>query len=158
MKPLATIIIGFIAGLAISGVLGDLIVAVNKAAGRASVAWTVSKAQKAFTAGDYSLAYSRYQKALKNIPPNNKILLAKTKNNAALSLFNLSYDEKNIIGVENAISIFNESLAIYKEIPDLENAKQVETNIAEAQKAVKELEEEASVLSLRAVGCAGAIK
>ncbi|MCL2485062.1 MAG: hypothetical protein FWF00_05630 [Endomicrobia bacterium] len=139
LNPLATIIIGFIAGLAISGVLGDIIVGINNSAGRISSAWTVSRADKFAAGGNFSQAITEYEKALKKIKPKNKKLIAKVKNNLALSIFNISEPAKYQAGVEEALLIFAESLELYKEINDVEGINQVETNIKEAGKVLQEI-------------------
>lgn len=135
-----TIIIGFIAGLAVSGVIGDMIVAVNNAAGRVTSAWSVSKAEKYIAGGDYSKAVKEYKKAEKKISPSNKKLLAKVKNNMALSIFTEADKEQNIENIRESIEMFAESLDLYKELNDSESIKQVETNIKEARLVLESLE------------------
>jgi tetratricopeptide (TPR) repeat protein len=139
-KPVITIIAGFIAGLAISGVLGDMIVAVNNAAGRVSSAWYVSKAEKHIAGGNFTQAVNEYEKALKKIKPSNKKLLAKVKNNMALSIFTEADKEKNIEKIKESAVMFAESLEIYKELNDSESIKQVVTNIKEAESVLASLE------------------
>ncbi|MCL2390425.1 MAG: hypothetical protein FWD54_07380 [Endomicrobia bacterium] len=139
MKAFATIIIGFIAGLAISGVLGDIIVAVNNSAGRMSSAWTISKADKFAAGGNFSQAAAEYENALKKIKPENKKLIAKVKNNLALCVFNVADTAKDPKGIEKSLSIFSESLELHKELNDSESVKQTETNISEAEKALQQL-------------------
>lgn len=135
-----TIIIGFIAGLAVSGVIGDMIVAVNNAAGRVTSAWSVSKAEKYIAGGDYSKAVKEYKKAEKKISPSNKKLLAKVKNNMALSIFTEADKEQNIENIRESIEMFAESRDLYKELNDSESIKQVETNIKEARLVLESLE------------------
>ncbi len=141
MKTIATIIIGFIAGLAISGVLGDMIVAVNNSAGKVSAAWSVSRAEKHVAGGNFSSAITEYEKALKKIKPQNKKLMAKVKNNLAMCLFAVADDAKDVKGIENSLTVFSESLEIYKEMSDTESIKQVENNISEAQSALYSIEQ-----------------
>ena len=131
--PLATIIIGFIAGLALSVVLGDIIVAVNTSAGRISAAWMVSRAEKQIAGGNFYKAVEEYEKALPKISPKNIKLLAKVKNNLALCKFTIADNDKDSKGIEEAVLMFSESLELYKEMRDTESIKQVETNIQEAQ-------------------------
>ena len=137
--PLATIIIGFIAGLAISGVLGDLIVFANNSAGRVSAALSVSRAEKLIAGGNFEQAAYQYRKALKKINPENKKLTAKTKNNLGICVFTVAEQKRDTEGVKEAILIFLESLEIYKEMSDAESVKQVETNIFEAKEFLKTL-------------------
>ncbi|MCL2335103.1 MAG: hypothetical protein FWC57_03460 [Endomicrobia bacterium] len=139
MKPVATIIVGFIAGLAISGVLGDIIVAVNNSAGRISAAWSISKAEKYAAGGNFESASAEYEKALKKINPGNKKLLAKTKNNLAMCVFSIADANKDAAAIKKSIEIFSQSLALYKDAGDTESISQVETNLKEAEKALKQL-------------------
>ncbi|MDR1196409.1 MAG: hypothetical protein LBL00_08035 [Endomicrobium sp.] len=139
-KPVITIIVGFIAGLVISGVLSDVIVIANNAAGRVLSAWSVSKAEKYIAGGNFSKAKKEYEKALKKISPNNKKLLAKIKNNMALIIFSEADKEKNALKIKESLEMFSQSLDLYKELNDSESVKQVEVNMGEAQSALQELE------------------
>ena len=94
-SPVLTIIAGFIAGLVISGILGDIIVIISNAAGRASLARSVSKAERHIAGGNFEKAKKEYEKALGKIKPDNKKLLAKIKNNTALIIFTEGDGEKN---------------------------------------------------------------
>ncbi|MDR1696467.1 MAG: hypothetical protein LBR69_07600 [Endomicrobium sp.] len=136
MKAFATVLIGFIAGLAISGVLGDIIVAVNNSAGRISSAWAVAKADKSAAGGNFSQAAIQYEKALVKINPENKKLTAKVKNNLALSVFNVADAAKDAEGIKKSISVFSQSLELHKELNDPESVEQTETNIKEAEAAL----------------------
>ena len=139
-KPAITIIVGFIAGLVISGVLGDIIVALNNAAGRITSAWSVSRAEKYVSGGDFYKAEKEYENALKKINPDNKKLIAKVKNNMALSVFAQAANDKNSDRIKESIAIFSQSLDLYKELNDSESIKQVETNIEQARKVLQSLE------------------
>jgi len=141
-KQLATVIIGFIAGLAISGVLGDLIVAVNNSAGRISSAWSISKAEKYVAGGNFEAASAEYEKALKKINPDNKKLLAKTENNLAMCVFSIADKKNDALGIKRSIGIFSESLALSKETGDSQSISQVETNINEAEAVLSHLKAE----------------
>jgi len=138
-KPIVTIIVGFIAGLVISGVLGDIIIIVNNAAGRVTSAWSVSKAERHISGGNFSKAVKEYEKALKKISPDNKRLIAKIKNNMALSIFTEADKEGNAERIRESLEMFSEPLALYKELNDAESIKQVETNIEEARRVLDEL-------------------
>jgi tetratricopeptide (TPR) repeat protein len=139
-KPVVTIIVGFIAGLAISGVLGDMITAANNAAGRISSVWSVSRAEKYIAGGNFAKAVKEYDKALKKINPSNKKLLAKVKNNMALSAFTEADKAGNAGKIRESLVMFAESLDLYKELNDSESIAQVETNIKEAAAVLESLE------------------
>ena len=84
MKNVAvTVIVGFITGLVISGILFDVIKYVGKSFNRVSVSWNISKAEKAYSEGRFSDSVLIYKKVLPKISEDNKVLLAKTKNNLA---------------------------------------------------------------------------
>ena len=82
MKNIAvTVIVGFITGLVISGILFDVIKYIGKSFNRVSVSWNISKAEKFYSNGRFSDSVLIYKKTLPKISKDNKILLAKTKNN-----------------------------------------------------------------------------
>ncbi|MDR2427153.1 MAG: hypothetical protein LBD46_08270 [Endomicrobium sp.] len=139
-KPAVTIIVGFIAGLVISGILIDIIGLINNSADRVLSAWYVSKSEKYIAVGNFSRAAKEYEKALKKIKPNNKKLLAKIKNNLALIVFTEAEKKGNKSKIKESLEMFEESLNLYKALNDSESAKQVEINIKEA-KFVLESEE-----------------
>jgi len=139
MKKLATVLVGFIAGLAISGVLGDLIVAVHNSAGRISAARSISRAEKDYAGGNFSEGLIEYEKALGKIKPDNKILLAKVKNDMGLGEFNLAAENKDAARMEKSILLFKDALALYKETGNAELAAQTQTNLNTAQKTLKKL-------------------
>jgi tetratricopeptide (TPR) repeat protein len=128
-------VIAFIAGLAISTVLGDLIGFVNNYSARMQSAYIISKAQKAAAAEDFLQAQKEYERALEKIRPSNKKLLAKTKNNLAMCVFLQAEKNQNKRGMLGAVLIFQEALELFKEINDAKAAAEAETNIEEAQKA-----------------------
>lgn len=130
-----TVIVGFIAGLVISGVLFDAFVYIGKSFNRISVAWTVSKAEKSFLAGRFSDAVLLYEKVLPKINIENKRLYAKTKNNLALSIFRNAELSNNINDVSKSIDIFLEAEQIYLAMNDKELSEQTAKNIQAAQKA-----------------------
>ena len=134
MKPAGIIIIAFIAGLAISVVLGDIIDFVNFSAARVQSAYIISKAQKAAAAENFLQAQKEYEKALEKIRPSNKKLLAKTKNNLAMCIFLEAEKNENKREVLKSVLIFQEALELFKEINDAESIKEVETNIKEAER------------------------
>lgn len=139
-SPVLTIIAGFIAGLVISGILGDIIVIISNAAGRASLARSVSKAERHIAGGNFEKAKKEYEKALGKIKPDNKKLLAKIKNNTALIIFTEGDGEKNAEKIKESVLLFSQSLDLYKELGDYESVKQVETNIMQARSALESAE------------------
>ncbi|MDD2523709.1 MAG: hypothetical protein WCS83_05700 [Endomicrobiia bacterium] len=128
-----TLIIGFIAGIVISGILFDAISYIGKSFNRVSVAWTISRAEKSFSNERFSDAVLLYEKALPKINPDNKLLYAKTKNNLALSIFKNAELLKNIKDIEKSIELFQEASKIYLGIDDKELAGQTSKNIQIAQ-------------------------
>ena len=118
MKNIAvTVIVGFITGLVISGILFDVIKYVGKSFNRVSVSWNISKAEKAYSNGRFSDSVLIYKKTLPKVDTNNKVLLAKTKNNLALSILKNIEKEKNISFSDN-----KESITDINEIPELSEA------------------------------------
>ena len=81
-----TVIVGFITGLVISGILFDIIEYVGKSFNRVYVAWTISKAEKFYFSERFSDSASLYDKVIPKIDTSNKLLLAKIKNNLALAM------------------------------------------------------------------------
>jgi len=140
LKALATIIIGFIAGLAISGVLGDLIDLGRFCAGRIQAAWLTSMAANDLAGAKYSAAAKKYSKALTKISPKNKNLTAKTKSNLALSILLQAQQDNDKEAAQSALLIFHEALELFKEIPDEQKAQETQTNIQEAEKIIEALE------------------
>ncbi|MDR3113226.1 MAG: hypothetical protein LBU09_02505 [Endomicrobium sp.] len=136
MKSAGIIITAFIAGLAISTILGDLIDFVKFSAARIESAYIISKAQKFAAAQDFLQAQKEYEKALKKISPSNKKLIAKTKNNLALCAFLQAEKNQNKEEMIKSVLIFKESLELFKEISDDKSVKETETNISEAQTAI----------------------
>ena len=81
-----TVIVGFITGLVISGILFDIIKYVGKSFNRVYVAWNISKAEKFYSNERFSDTISLYNKIISKIDTSNKLLLAKIKNNLALAM------------------------------------------------------------------------
>ena len=81
-----TVIVGFITGLIISGILFDIIKYVGKSFNRVYVAWNISKAEKFYSNERFSDTISLYNKIISKIDTSNKLLLAKIKNNLALAM------------------------------------------------------------------------
>jgi tetratricopeptide (TPR) repeat protein len=129
----------FIAGLAISLVIGDLIDFVKFSAARISGAYIISKAQKSAAAGNFLQAQKEYERALTKISPSNKKLLAKTKNNLALCVFLPAEQNQNRKEMFKSVLIFQEALELFKELGAAQSVKEVEINIKEAQTAIDNL-------------------
>ena len=138
MKNVAvTVIVGFITGLIISGILFDVIKYIGKSFNRVSVSWNISKAEKFYSIGRFSDSVLTYKKTLPKISSDNKILLAKTKNNLGLSLYKNYTVTKNINELNEALTLFNEAKSIYLEINNKELADQTEKNILAAKQEIK---------------------
>jgi len=130
MKNVAvTVIVGFITGLVISGILFDVIKYIGKSFNRVSVSWNISKAEKFYSNGRFSDSVLIYKKTLPKISKDNKILLAKTKNNLGLSLYKNYTITKNNDELNEALSLFNEAKTIYTEINNTNLADQTDKNI-----------------------------
>ena len=130
MKNIAvTVIVGFITGLVISGILFDVIKYVGKSFNRVSVSWNISKAEKAYSGGRFSDSVLIYKKTLPKIDSDNKTLIAKTKNNLALSLYKNYIATNNNEELNEALNLFKEAETIYLEIGNNELAEQTAKNI-----------------------------
>lgn len=130
MKNIAvTVIVGFITGLVISGILFDVIKYVGKSFNRVSVSWNISKAEKAYSGGRFSDSVLIYKKTLPKIDLDNKTLIAKTKNNLALSLYKNYLTTNNNEELNEALKLFKEAETIYLEIGNNELAEQTAKNI-----------------------------
>ena len=130
MKNIAvTVIVGFITGLVISGILFDVIKYVGKSFNRVSVSWNISKAEKAYSGGRFSDSVLIYKKTLPKIDSDNKTLIAKTKNNLALSLYKNYLTTNNSEELNEALKLFKEAETIYLEIGNNELAEQTAKNI-----------------------------
>lgn len=130
MKNIAvTVIVGFITGLVISGILFDVIKYVGKSFNRVSVSWNISKAEKAYSNGRFSDSVLIYKKTLPKIDSDNKTLIAKTKNNLALSLYKNYLTTNNSEELNEALKLFKEAETIYLEIGNNELAEQTAKNI-----------------------------
>ena len=139
MKNIAvTVITGFIAGLVISGILFDVIKYVGKSFNRVSVSWNISKAEKAYSNGRFSDSVLIYKKTLPKIDSENKTLIAKTKNNLALSLYKKYLTTNNNEELNESLNLFKEAEIIYLEIDNNELAEQTAKNIIAATPIVNQ--------------------
>lgn len=153
MKNIAvTVIVGFITGLVISGILFDVIKYVGKSFNRVSVSWNISKAEKAYSDGRFSDSVLIYKKTLPKIDTDNKTLIAKTKNNLALSILKNIEQEKNIsfsndtenifnsndiLELNEALSLLNQANDLYVETANIELSSQTTKNIQILEKILK---------------------
>ncbi len=133
-----TVVVGFITGLVISGILFDVIKYVGKSFNRVSVSWNISKAEKAYSNGRFSDSVLIYKKVLPKIDSDNKTLIAKTKNNLALSLYKNYLTTNNSEELNDALSLFKEAETIYLEIGNNELADQTAQNILAATPIVNQ--------------------
>lgn len=124
-----TVVVGFITGLVISGILFDIIKYVEKSFNRVSVSWNISKAEKFYSNGRFFDSVLVYKKTLPKISSKNKVLLAKTKNNLALSLYKNYLTTNNNEELNEALNLFKEAKNIYLEIGNNELADQTAKNI-----------------------------
>ena len=124
-----TVIVGFITGLVISGILFDVIKYIGKSFNRVSVSWNISKAEKFYSEGRFSDSVLVYKKTLPKIDSDNKVLLAKTKNNLGLSLYKNYLNSKDKNELNEALTLFNEAKTIYLEINNTDLANQTDKNI-----------------------------
>ena len=148
-----TVVIGFITGLVISGILFDVIKYVGKSFNRVSVSWNISKAEKAYSNGRFSDSVLIYKKTLPKISLDNKILLAKTRNNLALLILKNIEQEKNIsfsnatenifksneiLELNEALNLLNQANDLYIETDNIELSSQTTKNIQILEKILKE--------------------
>ena len=135
MKNVAvTVIVGFITGLVISGILVDVIKYVGKSFNRVSISWNISKAEKAYSNERFSDSISIYKKTLPKIDSENKILIAKIKNNLALSILKNIEKENSIDFSNNEFRVNINDFVELKEILNLlkqANDLYIETNNVE---------------------------
>ena len=127
-----TVIVGFIAGLVISGILVDVIKYVGKSFNRASVSWNISKAEKSYSEGRFSDSVLIYKKILPKISEDNKILLAKTKNNLGLSLYKNYLTTQNKEEITEAMDLMQDAENLYLEAGNKELAEQASQNLVNA--------------------------
>jgi len=133
----ATLIIGFIAGLVISGILADVFSYAGKSLNRINVARIISKAERSFADERFSDAVSLYEKALAKINPDNKILYAKTKNNLALSIYKKAEIEKDDVGFAKALDLFLQAQAVYAHTDNKKLSEETDKNIQAARQMVE---------------------
>jgi len=150
-NAVVTVIVGFITGLVISGILFDVIKYVGKSFNRVQIAWTISKAEKAYSTERFSDSVNLYNKVIPKIDSSNKSLLAKTKNNLALCIMKkIEKDEqfsffdntekieiKNSQEIKNILLLLNQSKDLYTEIDNKKLLEQTLKNINIIEEYIK---------------------
>lgn len=146
-----TVIVGFITGLVISGILVDVIKYVGKSFNRVQIAWSISKAEKAYSYERFSDSIDIYNKVISKIDSSNKLLLAKTKNNLASCIIKKIEKENNIFildnqenlvnidvnkiqEIEKSLTLLNQAYNLYVEINNKELSEQTYQNIKTIEK------------------------
>jgi tetratricopeptide (TPR) repeat protein len=142
MKVFLTAAIGFVFGLVISGVLGDLLSTVKNSIQRIYIAWDIAAAEKMYANENFDEASQKYETILKKINPNNKKLIAKTKNNLALSIFAQfeGSGNKDAEMLKKPVKLFEEALSYYEEMKDGEGSRQIKNNLGAAEKILSFLD------------------
>jgi tetratricopeptide (TPR) repeat protein len=131
-KKVFTIIIGFIAGLAISGVLSDAITFANNSINRTRGAWYSSSAERSVARGNLDTALKYYDKAFKYLKPSYKSAYAKARNNQALVLLEVSENNNDVAGMRRAIEYFAEALNIYTDLSENRLKNETQLNLDHA--------------------------
>ena len=122
------------AGLILSGVIGDVFSYAARSYNRIYIARTISKAEKMVSQDRYDKAIELYEKAYAKISSSmnddkTEILAAKIKNNQGLCLSKRFEKTKDVLDFKQALSLFEEAYAVYKKIKNGELADQTEQNI-----------------------------
>lgn len=122
------------AGLILSGVIGDVFSYAARSYNRIYIARTISKAEKMVSQDRYDKAIELYEKAYAKISSSmnddkTEILAAKIKNNQGLCLSKRFEKTKDVLDFKQALSLFEEAYATYKKIKNGELADQTEQNI-----------------------------
>ena len=151
-----TVIVGFITGLVISGILFDVIKYIGKSFNRVSVSWNISKAEKAYSNGRFSDSVLIYKKTLPKIDSNNKLLIAKIKNNLALAILkeielknnitilnndnnSSNIDISNFSEIKEVLELLNQANNLYIEIGNKELSSQTTKNIQTIKETINQL-------------------
>ena len=141
-----SIILGFIVGLILSGVLVDIYSYVKGSVDRIIIARNISKAEQYVKDGQYQQAIEIYEKVYAKIKPKkekNESLFGKVANNLGLSLVENSRINKsgndllNSKQVQKAIELFKEAKSSFIKIKNQTLADQTEYNIKTLEQSVK---------------------
>ena len=133
-----SIILGFIVGLILSGVLVDIYSYVKGSVDRIIIARNISKAEQYVKDGQYQQAIEIYEKVYAKIKPKkekNESLFGKVANNLGLSLVENSRTNKNgndLLNskqVQKAVELFKEAKSSFIKIKNQTLADQTEYNI-----------------------------
>ena len=135
-----SIILGFIVGLILSGVLVDVYSYIKDSVDRIIIARNISKAEQYVKDGQYQQAIEIYEKVYEKIKPKketNESLFGKVANNLGLSLVENSKtfkddSSKNLFSskqIQKALELFKEAKASFIKIKNNQLADQTEQNI-----------------------------
>ncbi|WP_413852859.1 hypothetical protein [Candidatus Ruminimicrobium bovinum] len=134
-----SIILGFIVGLILSGILVDIYSYVKGSVDRIIIARNISKAERYVKEGQYQQAIEIYEKVYAKIKPKkeqNESLFGKVANNLGLSLVEnsggIKSGNKNLMNskqVKKALEMFKEAKASFLKIKNNQLADQTEQNI-----------------------------
>lgn len=134
-----SIILGFIVGLILSGVLVDVYSYIKDSVDRIIIARNISKAEQYVKDGQYQQAIEIYEKVYAKIKPKkekNESLFGKVANNLGLSLVEQSGGVKNLDKnlfyskqIQKALEMFKEAKASFIKIKNNQLADQTEQNI-----------------------------
>ena len=134
-----SIILGFIVGLILSGVLIDIYSYIKASVDRIIIARNISKAEQYVKDGQYQQAIEIYEKVYAKIKPKkeqNESLFGKVANNLGLSLVEnsggINKNNKDFLNskqAKKALEIFKEAKDSFLKIKNNELADQTEQNI-----------------------------
>ena len=142
-----SIILGFIVGLILSGVLIDVYSYIKSSVDRIIIARNISKAEKYVKDGQYQQAIEIYEKVYAKIKPKkeqNESLFGKVANNLGLSLVESSNAIKNSTGkdlfsskqMKKALEMFKEAKDSFIKIKNNQLVDQTEQNIKLLEKSL----------------------
>jgi len=134
-----SIILGFIVGLILSGVLIDVYSYIKGSVDRIIIARNISKAEQYVKDGQYQQAIEIYEKVYAKIKPKkeqNESLFGKVANNLGLSLVEnsggINKSNKNFLNskqAKKALEMFKEAKDSFLKIKNNKLADQTEQNI-----------------------------
>jgi len=134
-----SIILGFIVGLILSGILVDIYSYVKGSVDRIIIARNISKAERYVKDGQYQQAIEIYEKVYAKIKPKkeqNESLFGKVANNLGLSLVEnsggINKSNKNFLNskqAKKALEMFKEAKDSFLKIKNNKLADQTEQNI-----------------------------
>jgi len=133
-KKTVTILVGFLAGFAVSGLLFDAISFVHRRYNRARAAWNISRAERLLGQNMFDLALVQYDRAFTRLTPQlNARIYAQNRNNQALILMEVSTLQNDIAGMQRAVKYFASALNTYTDlVGDQTRMHQVQVNLDNA--------------------------